>query len=326
VNMRHVTALEVDSLATGRHDLLLDVTPLADGSVMAVPVSVIAGAAAGPRLVLVAGVHGDEPDGMLALVELAAALDPARLAGRLVIVPVANPTAFAAARRRSPLDEVDLNRAFPGSAAGTPSQQLAHRLLTGVIEGADFLFSLHSWSTYGETLSFVEVPDGGGALVQQSQAAARAAGFERIRALDWPDGLMVKVAMGRGIAGMEAEIGGQGATRAENRAAYRGHVAALMAHLGMVDGAVPAPRPYQALYRGRHVTAPCGGMVWIEAVLGDPVEAGAPLVRISDLFGATRAVVEAPVGGLLVVRRCFGTAAPGDHLATIFTPLEEVAP
>lgn len=306
--------------------MLLDVVPLADGSVMAVPVTVVAGTRPGPRLVLVAGVHGDEPDGMLALVELGAMLDPACLSGSVVIVPVANPTAFAAAQRRSPLDGVDLNRSFPGSATGTPSAQLAHRLLTAVIEGADFLFSLHSWSTFGETLSFVEVPEGDGDLAGRSLSAARAAGFERIRVLDWPEGLMVKVAMGRGIAGMEAEIGGQGATRAANRAAYRTHIASLMAHLGMADGSIPSVSSLQRLYRGRHVTAPCGGIVWIETALGETVEAGAALVRIGDHFGTTRAIVEAPVGGVLAVRRCFGTAAPGDHLATIFTPLEDDAP
>src|SRR4051794_27343226 len=92
----------------------LPIALLADGSRLELPIVVLAGSAPRPRLVCVAGIHGDEPEGMLALMQLADELDPARINGELVLVPVANPPAFGAGTRTSPLDGIDLNRIFPG--------------------------------------------------------------------------------------------------------------------------------------------------------------------------------------------------------------------
>src|SRR5438094_500240 len=93
----------------------LEIVGLGDGSTLRVPVNVLFGAKSGPCLVLVAGIHGDEAEGILALAELWEELDVAAISGRVVIVPVANPSAFAAGRRCSPLDDLDLNRIFPGN-------------------------------------------------------------------------------------------------------------------------------------------------------------------------------------------------------------------
>jgi succinylglutamate desuccinylase len=74
----------------------------------------IRGAAAGPCLVAVAGVHGNEPAGVRAALDVAASLDPARLRGRFVAL-AGNLPALAAGRRF--LDR-DLNRRWrPGQVA-----------------------------------------------------------------------------------------------------------------------------------------------------------------------------------------------------------------
>ena len=123
----------------------LQVTRIADGSRLEVPMIVLAGMQSRPRLVCVAGIHGDEPEGMRALMELADELDPTKLKGELVLIPVANPSAFGAGSRVSPLDGLDLNRIFPGRANGSASERLAHALFEQVLSKADFVFALHSW-------------------------------------------------------------------------------------------------------------------------------------------------------------------------------------
>src|SRR3569623_556261 len=55
----------------------------------------------GPTALLTGANHGDEYEGPVALMELAAALDPAALAGRVIIVPAMNYPAFRAATRTS---------------------------------------------------------------------------------------------------------------------------------------------------------------------------------------------------------------------------------
>src|SRR6516164_35237 len=82
------------------HAFDLAVARLADDSWLSVPVKVFVGSCHRPRLAAIAGVHGDEPDGMLALLDFGAQCDPASLRGSVVLVPVANPSAFAAHQRR----------------------------------------------------------------------------------------------------------------------------------------------------------------------------------------------------------------------------------
>ena len=78
----------------------------------------LCGAAPGKTLVVTAGVHGCEYVGIQALRRLAADLDPARLSGNVILLPLANPSAFyAGAKQVVPEDGVNLNRAFPGNSA-----------------------------------------------------------------------------------------------------------------------------------------------------------------------------------------------------------------
>ena len=82
------------------------------GSVM-IPIAVLRGGD-GPTALLTGGNHGDEYEGPIALFDLARTLDPADLAGAVIIVPALNLPAFRAGTRTSPIDRGNLNRSFPG--------------------------------------------------------------------------------------------------------------------------------------------------------------------------------------------------------------------
>jgi len=155
--------IDVEALAPrSLHAFDFAVVRLADGSWLTVPVKVAVGNRPRPRLVALAGVHGDELEGMLSLLDFWDTCDPGRLQGTVILLPVANPPAFAAHPRRSPLDGLDLNRTFPGKADGTPSERLAYRLLHEVI--ADGLsYRLHSNRRRHQA---ARPDDGGGARAQ----------------------------------------------------------------------------------------------------------------------------------------------------------------
>ena len=104
----------------------------------------LCGAAPGKTLVVTAGVHGCEYVGIQALRRLAADLDPARLSGNVILLPLANPSAFyAGAKQVVPEDGINLNRAFPGNAKGSLSARLAAALENALYPVADFLADLH---------------------------------------------------------------------------------------------------------------------------------------------------------------------------------------
>ena len=90
-------------------------------SAMATTVHVCDSGLPGPTVLIVGGVHGNEPAGWKAAQRLLAA-QPAR--GQWVILPLAIQRAAAAGVRMTH-DMQDLNRSFPGQAQGTHTEQLA---------------------------------------------------------------------------------------------------------------------------------------------------------------------------------------------------------
>ena len=94
-----MTTLEVGgiSVAPGtrrRHSI--ELTELADGTRVSIPLDLVNGAQPGPRLYLGAAIHGDEVDGVGILFRAPADVDPKRLRGSIVCVPVQHPLSFHA--------------------------------------------------------------------------------------------------------------------------------------------------------------------------------------------------------------------------------------
>ena len=86
----------------------LPVATRADGSTVSFPVLVARGAKPGKTLLVTAGVHGDEYEGMAALHDVFDALDPPQLAGTFVAIPIVNGPAYEAGLRVNPDDRQDL--------------------------------------------------------------------------------------------------------------------------------------------------------------------------------------------------------------------------
>ncbi|MSO93766.1 MAG: hypothetical protein EXQ86_10250 [Rhodospirillales bacterium] len=302
-----------------RKGFSLHVARLADGSVLRVAVNVVAGSGHHPCLALIAGIHGDEYDGILALAELWEELDPKDIAGRVVMVPCANPTAFAAGARKSPLDGLDLNRTFPGKPRGQPSEQLAYCLFHDVLKQADFVFSMHGWTAYGDVVPYVEFKHDNPATARASFDAAAASGFEIIRIGSWSPGVMTREASVAGIPGMESEVGGMGMSSSENRERYKGYVRRLMAHLGMVKKTTDA-RPAAAPRVVEHmdIFSPVGGVVRLRVRVGEDVTRGTVLATVHNFHGEARHEIIAPDSGMIAMTRVAGSAQPGDMMFRIF--------
>ncbi len=99
----------------------------------------------GPAIMVVGGVHGDEPAGSLAAEEIR------RLAverGTLIVIPRVNNLALAANQRTLP-EITDVNRAYPGRKDGNPAQRIAYEI--GVLMEeyqVSLLIDLHEGRTF----------------------------------------------------------------------------------------------------------------------------------------------------------------------------------
>src|SRR5712691_2662254 len=118
----------------------------AGGGTIEIPLIVVNGDDDGPVLWIDGAVHGDEPEGPLAVLRLMEHLSPARLRGAVVGVPVVNVGAFEATQRGNPADlfTYDLNRIYPGRPDGHLTERIAYAHYTSLVEHADMEVSVHS--------------------------------------------------------------------------------------------------------------------------------------------------------------------------------------
>jgi predicted deacylase len=120
----------------------------------------------GPVALVTAGIHGDEgPWGAWAIRQLLEMTTPDELLGTLRVVPVANPLAMESDTRNAAIDQLDLNRSFPGSATGSYTERVAAALVAHALPGAETVIDLHgggSWCVNAFAFQF----EGGEALSQ----------------------------------------------------------------------------------------------------------------------------------------------------------------
>jgi len=101
----------------------------------------------GPTVAILAGIHGDEYEGVIAALSLARELPGELLSGTVKIVSPAHPAAWHSCSRISPIDDANLARVFPGYQNGSATEQVAHVITEQVIKHADVLIDLHSAGT-----------------------------------------------------------------------------------------------------------------------------------------------------------------------------------
>ncbi|MDD2270643.1 MAG: M14 family metallopeptidase [Desulfuromonadaceae bacterium] len=108
---------------------------------------------AGPRVAVVAGIHGDELEGLYVCHRLAAWLEelqrttPDGLSGVVELYPAVNTLGLDTLTRGLPVFDTDLNRAFPGSAGGPLPDRLAAALMTA-LSGAALVVDIHASNIY----------------------------------------------------------------------------------------------------------------------------------------------------------------------------------
>ncbi len=268
------------------------------------------GAADGPHLCLIAGIHGGEYSSIAAVVRFMNELDTGALSGRITAVPIVSMSSFRArVAFVVPEDGKNLNRCFPGSADGTFAEVLAQHVFDELIAPADVLIDLHGGDMVEALEPFTLYNESEGS--QEAQALAVSFGFPyvvRVRREGAPiGGTTADAAAAAGIPAVIAEAGGCGLLE---EAAVRLHLDGLqraLAHLGMLPGSgAPAPQGQQLVDRFLWLRSADEG--WWEPVVGvgDVVSAGAHLGAVKNLYGDMVEEVVAPEDGVVL----FLTSSP----------------
>ena len=102
----------------------------------------------GPTTLLLSGTHGDEYEGQVTLSKLIHQLEPKDIQGRLIILPMLNFPAAKAGLRTSPIDELNLNRVYPGDPEGTPTLVIAHYVENFLMPMAELWTGSAQWRLF----------------------------------------------------------------------------------------------------------------------------------------------------------------------------------
>jgi predicted deacylase len=125
-----------------------------------VPVHLVAGADAGPTLLVQGAVHGTEPTGTVGILQFLRDVDPARIRGTVIAVPALNRVGLERGERFNPIDGKDISRLFPGNPRGSLSDQLAHVYFHEVVVKADVMLDLHAaWKGHERYVVFTAERD-----------------------------------------------------------------------------------------------------------------------------------------------------------------------
>jgi predicted deacylase len=246
-----------------------------------------------PGVAVFGGTHGNEWEGQVAVKRLGCDLDPAELSGQVILIPQLSQSSCVANQRISPLDGVNMNRAFPGNPRGTISYRIANFVKKFVFPRAGVVIDLHSGgneASFPICSSFHPIPD----PVQRAEIARVA------RLFDTPFIMIYSSQMASGLLTDEAEaegkitIGGEfGFAEAVNRQgvkhAYEG-IKNVLRHYGMLPGDIvkidpsrpTAPRFMSAENLSDYIPCPQDG-IWEPLVdVGADVADGELLGRLHD--------------------------------------------
>jgi len=287
---------------------------------------------AGPRILLMAGNHGDEYEGQVALGKLIRDLEPDEVSGRIIILPSANFPAAMAGMRTSPLDGGNLNRSFPGDPYGGPTEQIADYIESVLLPQCDFVFDFHSG---GSSLTYVP-----SAMMRRPQTPELLeGGIDMLRTFGAPVGYLVDAVLGdhtltaaaarAEVRHMSTEIaGGVQVTPTALRIMESG-IRRVLAKVGALSGEPPPAaaktRIMQVRGQDYYVYALDPGLFEPLVELGDSVEPGTPaaLIHPHDTPWREPAIAAFGRAGTVICKRVPGRVERGDclfHLADDLVP------
>jgi len=303
------------SRATGR----LVLSERNDGTPLETPFLVVRGKNEGPRFCVTGGVHGDEYEGIQAILELYQELGTDDLSGIFIGIPVANPLAFSAISRLTPQDAGNLNRVFPGKIGGSVTQRMAHSLFSALTERADFHMDLHSGGLAEYLYPYAIYHAIDSKVGEASRDLALATGRDLIAVSrgDEATGLLYAELTREGIPSIIVECGGAGHMRSEYADKHKKGILSVMHHLGMVKGTYAKPAKQRIIERQEKLYAPSGGMVHFTIQAGSTVGKGQEIGLILGTDGTVKNTLEAPYTGVVTWCRAIPVVSPGELIASI---------
>jgi predicted deacylase len=268
------------------------------------------GKSAGPRISVVAAVHGYEVAATLAARTLVREIDLASLQGSLVVVPVFRPGDRFSRRHggSAPL-------AFPGDAGGPRRARLAFRLWADVVVGADHVIALGAPRAGRRGLLVAEAPFD----EARARKLALASGAPVILPARRVDGSLLAASSAAGRVALRLSAGGAEAGPDADAAVLLAAVRRVLAALGAFPQTPLAEPPFtpRECVKRELVRAPAGGVLEEVLPVGSTVGEGDVLCRLAPSVPGEVQAVLAPHEGIVLEAPASAAVRRGAVLFTV---------
>lgn len=289
-------------------EINVTIARLPSHTIIDLPVFVFRGKEDGPCLLLTAGLHGDEINGIETIRRLIInnTLMPER--GTVIAIPLVNVYGFIYNSRFLP-DGKDLNRCFPGSSNGSLANQLAYILMNEIVPHVDYGVDFHTGGS--RITNYPQIR----CVLNQDKNRELAAAFGAPYIIH--SGLIDKsfrkesAKIGKTILVYE---GGE-SLRLDEFAIDQGKagVRRLMQHLEMKDFR-EKPQVSVVLQQNTWLRAKTSGIFSCFVDYGVSVRKNQPLAHLTDPYGKTRLVMKSPHDGYVAGLNNMPVVNAGDAL------------
>jgi predicted deacylase len=284
-----------------------------------VPVAVLNGVKDGKTLCLLGGTHGTEFASIEAVIRTIQILDPKKMNGALLVVPVVNGPQFEHRTAfLSPFDQLNQNRQFPGDPEGTLSKRTANVIFSKIISKADALVDCHGGDITEDLDCFVI------ARVGQDEKLNK-------RALEMARCFPGKVIMAKGggtpgttgeaqdifkIPCITPEAGVPYPVRERHVKFHFDGIHNLLKYMGIIEG---NPILYDVKINPEEYSAKAkqGGIWYPNVQIGEHVKKGHVLGSMKDLFGNRIETYVSPENGWVRFLRVWYSVNIGEPLITV---------
>lgn len=286
----------------------------------------IRSAEAGPRVLVLAGVHGDEYEPMIAASQLKSQIGSDLNRGSLTIIPIVNKSAFSIGARCGE-DGLDLARNCPGDPEGSITLQHAASVAEH-IKNADYLIDMHTGGQLFDLypLAGYMLHENETVLEKQRQMA-KAFGLPLIWGTDpLPEGRTLSIARDHHIPAIYVEFGGPGPIRNEVVSAYIQGCLNILSDLRMLDRESTCDSEAKyfvedntagAGYLQGKMASPLDGIFEASVSVGEHIKNGDRWGIVYDAETLTAQDIFADTDGLVLFVRAIPRVKQGDSLGGI---------
>jgi uncharacterized protein len=274
------------------------------------PVGTIYGAADGPTLVVLGGMHGSEFAGIEAAIRLFQEVDPRKLKGVLKVGMIYNMPAFVNNLGfLVPHDGKNPMSTFPGTPIGTYGEAMAYYFDQAVLSKADFFVELHGGDIPEALTPFTfhletgdEKQDAGSKAMSLAYNI-RYVIVDKIADMQKAPNYAFGLAAWRGKPAILCESGQQGILKMEEAETHLVGLRNILVHLGMMEGQVVNTVKRVFLQDYTAVRSDVEGMWYPSVKLHEMVKPGQVVGMLRDYFGQDIMEVKAKVEGPVTVIR-----------------------